>query len=170
VGLLVVAIVSGPSTETAQNGEKPEQGEEKKKPAAKKKNDPQNVAVNAGQTAELQDRTLVVNEVQRNYTPPNRFTRVEPGNELIRLYIIMQNTGHRDFNYNIHDFQVQDSNGVQKHAETITELPNRIGFGDLAPGGTLEGNLVYQVPQGDNGLSLVYETDIISKRTITVQL
>jgi hypothetical protein len=174
VALLVVAIVSGPQNETAQSGGGQENSEEEakgeeKKATSKTKTDPAAVTVGVGETAELRDRTFVVNEVERNYVSPNRFTRVEPGNELIRVYVTLQNTGDQAFNYNVHNFEVQDSGGIQKIPQTIMELPNRIEFGDLAPGGTLEGNMVFEVPEGDNGLSLLYETDIIQKRTIIVK-
>ena len=86
------------------------------------------------------------------------------------MYITLRNTGDQAFSYNPLDFEVQDSNGIQKKPETITELPYRLEFGDLAPGGTLEGNMVFEVPQGDNRLSLIYETDIVSKRTVIVPL
>src|SRR4028119_1789837 len=43
------------------------------------------------------------------------------------------------------DFKAQDSNGVQKSYQSFSELPYSLEFGDLAPGGTVEGNLVFEV-------------------------
>jgi Domain of unknown function (DUF4352) len=111
-----------------------------------------------GETAELSDRTLVANEVERNYVPPGRLPRQpEFGSEFIRVYVTMTNTGNQSFDYNLLNFKVQDSNGVQHNSQTMTDLPYRVSHGSLAPGGTLEGNMPFQVPQGDNGLKLVYE-------------
>lgn len=169
VALLVVAIVSSPQNQTSESGSKQEKGEEKKK-TSKAKGDPQAVEVGVGETAELRDRTLVVNDIERNFTPPNRFSKTEPGNEFVRVSITLQNTGDQDIHYNTHDFKVQDSNGVQRNTETMPQLPNRVEYGELAPGGTLNGNIVFEVPQGDNNLSLIYETDAFSKRTVTVRL
>lgn len=120
-----------------------------------------------GETAELRDRTLVANEVQHGY-PPQRFQKLEPGTELVRVYVALKNTSDQAFNYNLHDFQVQDSNGVQKHPTTVTELPYRVEFGDLAAGGTMEGNLVYEVPEGDRNLKLIYEPNAFQRQNITV--
>jgi len=170
VAILVVAIVSNPSSKTSSGTQaNQEQGEDKKK-STKAKSEPNSVEVGVGETAQLRDRSLVVTDVERNFMPPNRFTRIEPGNEMVRVAITLENTGDQSFSYNTHDFKMQDSNGVQKNTETIMELPNRVDFGDLAPGGTLQGNIIFQVPQGDNNLALVYETDIFSKQTITVRL
>lgn len=118
----------------------------------------------------MQDPTFVVNDVQRHFQPQNRFTRTQPGNEFVLTSITLNNTGNETIHYNTNDFKMQDSSGVQKNGETMSDLPNRIDFGELAPGGTLQGNLVFQAPQGDSNLKLIYETDIFSKQTVTVDI
>jgi hypothetical protein len=65
---------------------------------------------------------------------------------------------------------VQDSNGVQHRGQALTELPYPVRPGTLAPGGTLEGNLVFEVPRGDSGLSLLYEPFERNVGTVTVTL
>jgi hypothetical protein len=119
------------------------------------------------QVQQLRDRTLVVNEVE-GYSPPNRFQRPQQGNEYLRVYVTVRNTGDQTINYNPLDFKVQDSNGVQKNYETISEMPYRFEYGSLAPDGTVEGNLVFEVPQGDNNLQLIYETNMFGGETVTV--
>ena len=174
VALLVVAVVSGPTKQTAQSGGggqesggEEEEEKEEKKPAEKKKSGPENVEVAVGETAELRDRTLLVNEVQHGY-PPRRGQRLEPGNELLRVYITLKNTGNQPINYNPLDFKVQDSNGVQKNYEGMSDLPYRLEYGSLAPDGTVEGNLAFEVPQGDNNLQLVYQANQFQRQTVTV--
>ena len=166
VVLLVAAVVSGPTNQTAQS--EGEGQESEKKPAPnKKKSGPENVTAAVGESAQLADRTLVVNEVE-GYAPPNQFQRPQPGNEYLRVYVTLRNTGNQPFDYNPLDFKVQDSNGVQKNPEFISEMPYSLELGSLAPDGTVEGNLVFEVPQGDNDLQLVYQTNAIERRTITV--
>ena len=173
VALLVVAVVSGPTKQTAQSGgggqesSGEEEEKEKKKSEPKKKSGPENVEVAVGETAELRDRTLLVNEVQHGY-PPRRGQRLEPGNELLRVYVTLRNTSDQEFSYNPLNFKVQDSNGVQESRQVIPDLPYRIEPGSLAPDGTLEGNLVFKVPQGDSNLQLIYEASPIQRQTITV--
>lgn len=172
VALLVVAIVSGTSSTTAPSNQ--QQGQEQtsgtNKTANKAKSDSNSVEVGVGETATLRDRTFTVNDVQRDFKPQNRFNKTQPGNEFVLTAITLKNTGNDTIHYNINDFKMQDSNGVQKNGETMTELPNRIDFGELAPGGTLQGNLVFQAPQGDSNLKLVYQTDIFTKQTVTVDI
>ncbi len=137
------------------------------------KNNPrsENVEVTVGETAELRDRTLIVNEVERDYFPDSRSARnPKAGNEFIRVYITLMNTGNVEFPYNLKKFEIQDSNGVQHTGESLSELPYRIETGDLAPGGTLEGNIVFQIPQGDSGIGMVYEPFERNAGTVTVAL
>jgi len=141
----------------------------KKKTESKKKEDPKNIVVAAGEPAELRDRSLVVNEVA-NFIPPNQFSRPDPGNEFVRVFVTLTNTSNQAFDYNPNNFKAQDSNGVEKTPQTISQLPYAVHHASLAPGGTLEGNLVFQVPQGDSGLSLVYEPFERNVGTVNVTL
>ncbi len=69
LALLVVGIVSGTTNKTAQSGgEGDENGKSEEKPEAKKKSGPENVTAKVGESAQLRDRTLVVNEVERHRT------------------------------------------------------------------------------------------------------
>jgi hypothetical protein len=172
VALLVVAAVSGPTNQTAQSeGGGQEDGEDEKKAESKKSKKgggSGNVEAAVGETVELDDQTLTVAEVQRNYNPQNRFQKTEQGNEFLRVWVMLTNTSDRPFNYGQFDFEVQDSNGVQKRAEYISELPYNLDSGDLAPGGNVEGNLVFEVPRNDNNLRLVYTSNMFSGQTVTV--
>jgi len=150
-----------------------ESAENAKKTAPKSEQDPENIEAAVGENAELRDRTLVVNEVERNFTPPGRISGLEPGNEFVRVSVTLTNTGDESFNYNVLDFKVQDSAGVQSGHDSRGEsdIPYRVGYGGLAPDGELLGNMVFQVPQGDSGLKLIYSgTTVRSERTITVTL
>jgi hypothetical protein len=159
--LLLAIAGTNQNKETATSSERDppadkEDKEEKKTPQATV--DPRAVEVDAGETAELRDRTLVANEVERDYFPPGRTARrPQPENEFLRVYITLENTSNQSFDFNPNNFMIQDSNGVQHRGQALSELPYPISHGTLASGGTLTGNLVFEVPRGDSGLSLVYE-------------
>jgi hypothetical protein len=59
---------------------------------------------------------------------------------------------------------------VQKTPTTIMALPYRIEVRSLAPNGTLEANMMFEVSQGDTGLTLVYQPFERDSGTITVTL
>jgi hypothetical protein len=134
------------------------------------KTEPENVETAVEETAELRDRTLVVNEVERNYLPPNQFSRPEGVNEFIRVFIVLTNTSDEPLDYNPNNFKVQDSNGVQKTPQSIPELPYPVHHASLAPGGMIQGNMVFEIPQDDRGPRLLYEPFERNLGTVTVAL
>ena len=118
LALIVVAFVSGApnntATNTAESGGGQEEGESEKEPPSKgKKGTSDSVTVAVGEPAELEDRTLTVAEVERGYTPQNRFSKAESGNEFMRVFVRLVNTSNRPIDYNRFNFEVQDSDGVQ---------------------------------------------------------
>jgi hypothetical protein len=141
---------------------------EKKIEAAKKA--PETAEVVVGQPARLSDRTLTVNEVERNYAPPNEFHKPDRGNVFIHVNITLTNEGSSSFGVDPLNFEAEDSNGVRRRPRTMTRLPNRVSTGSLAPGGSLTGNLVLQVPRGDREVKLVYQPILTPHKTIIVNL
>lgn len=170
VALVVVAIVSGAPSNTAQSGSEQESGDDEKKSGSKNKGSgSDNPTVAVGESAELDDRTLTVTEVERNYTPQNRFSKAESGNEYLRVYVTMTNTSNRDIDYNPFNFEVQDSSGVQKNQTYVPEVPYNLESGSLAPKGKVEGNMIFEVPRNDNNLALIYTSNMFSGETVTVE-
>jgi hypothetical protein len=169
LALIVVGIVSSASNNTAQSGGGEENNEDEKKSESKSKSGSDSPTVAVGEPAELDDRTLTVTEVERDYTPSNRFTKAESGNQYLRVFITMTNNSRRDIDYNPFNFEVQDSNGVKKNQAIVPEVPNNLESGNLAPKGKVEGNMVFEVPRNDNNLKLIYTSNMFSGETVTVE-
>ncbi len=151
--VLVIGIAIGGGGDT----DRTERLEAEKKPTPKKKAASQNFEAAVGEYAELEDRTLVVNDVQRNFAPESRVGQPNLGNELVRVFVTLTNTSNQPFTYNPNNFKVQGSSGVQRTPLSVPDLPYPVRHGSLAPGGTLEGNMVFEVPRGDGGIRMVYE-------------
>jgi len=152
--VLVIGIAMGGGGDT----DRTERLEAETKPTPKKKKAAsQNVEAAVGEYADLEDRTLVVNDVQRNFAPESRVGQSNLGNELVRVFVTLTNTSNQPFDYNPNNFKVQGSSGVQRAPLSFPDLPYPVRHGSLAPGGTLEGNMVFEVPQGDGGIRMAYE-------------
>ena len=161
------------SPKVEQKAEPTEKKEDKKKaPKAEAKAEATQIEVGVGQTAELSDRTLTVNDLQHGYIAPNSFSRPGSGNEFISVNVTLSNTGNQPINVNSLDFKAEDSSGVRRNAVIVVDLPGAITVGSIAPNGELTGNLVLEAPQGDPGVKLVYEPGGLpgQRPTVTVEL
>ncbi len=176
LALIVVAAVSGAPSNTAQSsggsgGQAENGGDAKESGSARKggadRADQQQISV--GATAELEDHTLSVEEVERNYSPRDQFGRAKSGNEFMRVWATIENTSNRPVSFNPFYFEVQDSNGIQQGPALMAEVPYGFESGNLAPKGKVEGNLVFEVPKNDNNLKLIYESNMFNGETVTVE-
>jgi hypothetical protein len=123
-----------------------------------------------GEPVELRDRTLTVNEVERNYSYPDGGWKPGMGNENVRVNVTLENTSKSAFDVNPLNFKLEESKGVRRSEKLINTPPNRISSGSVAPYGTLTGNVVFEAPQDDNPLKLVYEPPGLRGQTVSVNL
>lgn len=124
-----------------------------------------------GDTASFDDKSITVTDVKRNYSTGNQFLKPEAGKEFVIVTVQIKNNSQDTLSYNTFDFKMQDSNGVQQ-SEAFTALTQgKLNSGSLAPGGKISGKLAYEVPKGDNGLKLLYESlSFFDNRTVTFDL
>ncbi len=168
VTLLVGFVVGDGETPTPDPGSK--DYERDRNSAFGNSASPNNIEVAVGETAELLDRTLLVNEVARDYSPSSRSANSQYENESLLVYIVLRNTGNRSLEYHPTQFSIRDSDGVQHRGQALPELPNPIRPGTLAPGGTLEGTFLIEVPLNASEMSIVYEPFREDVETVTVNL
>lgn len=174
LGLLVAAIVGGASNNVATSGggavEANDGRADESAPASGNgSGDVGGQQIAVGETIELEDHTFTVEEVERNYLSGDEFSRPQSGNEFTRVWVNITNTSsNRSVSFNPFSFEVQDSSGVQQGTTYVGEVPNEFESGELAPGGTVEGNMVFEVPQNDNNLQLLYEVNMFSGESVTV--
>jgi Domain of unknown function (DUF4352) len=164
--LIGILIGRGQQEEVAQKETTAEKTEEKteettvnteqKRKTPSKKTPPQSSVVGLGETGELFDRTVTVNDIQRPFVFPRNIPRPQVGNEFVLMNVTITNTSAAPINVNPLNFNSEDSNGVRQKARTATGQPDAITPGTIAPGGELTGNLVAEVAQGDPTIKLVY--------------
>ena len=70
------------------------------------------------------------------------------------MNVTVSNEGSTPQPYNEFYYKVEDSKGLQRGVSLIS-VSEGFTVGNLAPGETLTGNMVFDVPQGDSGLKLV---------------
>ena len=111
-----------------------------------------------GETASFDDKSITITDVQRNYDTGNQFAQPESGKEFVLVTVEMANNSKNSMDYNTFEFKLQDSNGVQL-SESFTALSEgKLNSGSLAAGGKVTGKMAYEVPKGDAGLKLLYQS------------
>lgn len=122
-----------------------------------------------GEAVKQDDITLTVTDVQRNYSTGNEFDKPESGKELVRVNVKLENGSKTSASYSDANFKIQDSTGNRLYT-TFTTVPNALSSaGELAPGGSVTGNIVFTVPRDDKGLKLIFDGSFWSSE-ITIKL
>lgn len=124
-----------------------------------------------GETATSDDKSITVTNVERNYQTGNQFAQPESSKEFVLVTVEISNNGKSSMDYNTYEFKMQDSNGVQQSESFSALSEGKLNSGSLAPGGKVSGKLAYEVPSGDAGLKLLYQSfSLFSNKAITFSL
>lgn len=124
-----------------------------------------------GETATSDDKSITIKSVERNYDTGNSYAQPESGKEFVLVTVEIVNNGSSNMDYNTYEFKMQDSNGVQQSEALMALSEGKLNSGSLAPGGKVSGKLAYEVPKGDAGLKLLYQSfSLFSNKVITFSL
>ena len=122
-----------------------------------------------GETAQFGDFDVRVTNVERDFTPDNEFLGASEGNELVAVAIQTRNSTEDAAYIGSFEFTLV-ANGLGKTPTFATKSP-AFESGDLQPGATTAGNIVFEVPAGATDLTLQYEGfDIRTGETVTYSL
>lgn len=164
--ILIIAIGSamgGNTPESSDSSNNASSNQEEKKE--------QKTEFAVGETATFDDRSITVTKVERDFQTGNQFSTPETGKEFVLITVEIRNDGKSTFDFNTFEFKLQDSNGVQQSEDFTAISEGRLSSGSLAPGGKITGNMAFQVPAGDSGLKLLYESlGFFNNKVVTFNL
>lgn len=127
-----------------------------------------------GEAINIENRILTVNSVEKDWKSGNEFdVPSSPNKKFVVINVTLENKGSDKISFNEFDFDLQDANGVINNITTFwgRGLINRLGSGELAPGGKKTGDLIYEVDEsGLSDLILIYAADFGGKKTVKVKL
>lgn len=93
---------------------------------------------------ETANRKIVVVSRSRPWSDPTGFSEPKAGMEFLLLAIRWDNLGAASQSYNALAFEVQEMSGVRRQCG-LHSPPDRLGSGDIPPGGFVVGNVVCEV-------------------------
>lgn len=108
-----------------------------------------------GETVTFNDVDFSVTNVEK--TTGSEFDTAKEGHEYVIVTVKIENNSDEKISYNQFDWKMENSNGQEVDtAFTTVDTDTALNSGNLNAGGMVEGSLVFEQPQGDNGLKLNY--------------
>lgn len=114
-----------------------------------------------GETATIAGKfELKVNSVERNYAP-NPSRTPAPGKEFVLVNVTVKSISEEGERIGAYSFGVIN-NGL-KTPGSIATVPSPLQTGELEPGASTSGNLIFEVPTDATDLKLAYEAMLVDK-------
>lgn len=114
---------------------------------------------NVGQAITVSDVATTLVSVQ--LLAADEFTKPKSGNEFIVVHVKLVNNSSSEVDYNPFDFHVRSGSGnitdEEFAAPSTYTANNELNSGKLSPGGTVAGDIIFQVPKGDHKAQLTWQ-------------
>lgn len=104
-------------------------------------------------------------DVDVGVTPTNakqsnggQYEEPSAGHVFVVVQLTMKNYSTQEYTYNPLDFSVMDTNGNLAESSSYSFVQHPLDYGTLAPGGTVTGEVVFEVPTDHvSGLKLAWQ-------------
>lgn len=98
----------------------------------------------------------------------NQYFQAKDGYEYVKVTIKIENNSNEKISYNSLNFQMVNGDGVEEPSFTITgEEDLQLHSGELDPKGKVEGVIIWEQKQNDDGLKLrYYKNSLVEKNYI----
>lgn len=114
-----------------------------------------------GEVAKVDEVEISVTKVEKS--KGSEFDEPKSGMEFVIVTVKIKNASKEKIDYNPFDFKLQNSKGqITDEAFSTVNQDTALQSGELAPGGEVEGSMVFEEPKGDKGLLLQYQDNMFS--------
>lgn len=128
-----------------------------------------NKIYSVGEEATLGSGSVTVTKVEKSNG--TTYNKPKSGKEFVIVYITIKNNGNTNLSYNPFYFKVQNSQGQQEDKTfTIVDQDTALQSGELIPGGTVSGTVVFEQPVNDSNLTLIYQDNVWSNKSLQIKL
>ena len=110
-----------------------------------------------GQTITVQDIAATLTSVK--ILPNDQYSPAKPGNTFIVVHVKLVNHSSGEVDYNPFDFHVKSASGNITDEEFTSSYTgnNQLNSGRLSPGGSVEGDIVFQTGKSDHKAQLTWQ-------------
>ena len=126
----------------------------------------------AGETIQMKNHTLLVNNVNKNYSSGNQFDKPsDSNNSYVVMDVTITNTGNSDdLSVNDFGFKLEDETGTQRNTTFGGLADGKLQSVTLSKGGTTSGKLVFEAKKNSATLKLHYSPGMFGGDEITINL
>jgi len=116
------------------------------------------------EAASIAGCNMVVNGVTKSNG--TEYDTPQSGNEYVIVNVTISNSGKENLAYNPFYFKMQNSKGqITDTAFASVNQDTALNSGELAPGGSVTGTVVFEQPVNDAGLILQYQDNVFADGT-----
>ena len=128
------------------------------------------IEYNQGEEAILGNGAITITNVER--LQGGKYSKPKAGKEYVVVSLKIENKGKENLSYNPYYFKMQNSQGQQESCTFTMDIneDTQLNSGELIPGGSIEGTLVFEEPKGDAGLALIYNDNLWSSKELKINL
>ena len=137
--------------------------------ASKKQEEEKDKVYKIGDVVQMNDKELTVLEIEKSNG--NEYSSLKSGEEYVIVSVKITNAGKKEISYNSYDFEMSNSKGqILQHSYSNIHEDTELHYGELEPGGTVEGTVLFEQPKDDEKLQLQYTANFWRDRVIRVDL
>ncbi|WP_165998432.1 DUF4352 domain-containing protein [Bacillus sp. Cs-700] len=136
---------------------------------SKEQEDEKDKVYKVGDVVQINDKELTVLKVEKS--KGNEYSSLKSGDEYVIISVKITNNSKEKISYNPYDFEMSNSKGqILQHSYSGIHEDTALHYGELAPGGTVEGTVLFEQPIDDKKLQLQYTVNFWRDRMIRVDL
>ena len=119
------------------------------------------VSFNVGETATFDDVDYTLTKVEKSNG--DDFDQPKKGYEYVVVTLKIENKSEENIPYSTFDWKMENSEGqISEESLAIIDSDTALSDGELKPGGSVKGTIVFEEPKKDKGLKLHYYGNILS--------
>lgn len=167
--VIIVIVILGVAGANSSSDDKPKKVDNTKKTEQSDKSNAPEI-FNIGDTIELKDFKVTINGVRTATQDSSGFQKADEGKEYFLVNCTIENISDEDQGVSsVLMFKVVDQNGMSYSQTIFTEAQGQLD-GTIAPTRKMTGEYCVEVPQGQTGLELEFDSSFIGSQQIIVKL
>ena len=164
--VIIVIVLIGVAGASSSSNDKPKKVDNTEQ--SDKSNAPE--IFNVGDTIELKDFKVTVNGVRTTTQDSSGFQKADDGKEYFLVNCTIENISDKEQTVSsVLMFKVVDQNGMSYDQKLFTDAEGQLD-GTIAPTRKITGEYCVEVPQGQTGLELEFDSSFIGRQQIIVKL